>query len=392
MSKLTWRQLEAASVVAVCPQAVGEVAAVRCLVVYGTRPEAIKLAPVAKALAAAHHQVVVVNTGQHDSLMPSIMTLFGVRTDVELNVLRPNQSLTVLTARLLTQLDSMFGRLEPECVFVQGDTASALAGAMAAFYGGIPVAHVEAGLRTYRLYSPFPEETSRRIISTVATWNFCPSEEAAANLRVERVPGRIFVTGNPVVDALLTIVDKVRQPRPPRPLRIIATVHRRENIPHFDRIFVAFRRIAQQHDVEVIFPVHPNPAVKNAVRHWLADSAVRLIEPLDYLPWISLLSTAHLVITDSGGLQEEAPILGLPLLIVREATERPEVVSGGYGYLVGTDTETIVTYVNKVLRGELTFKQGSPYGDGRAAERIAGVLERDAGGVESAAAQAKDLL
>lgn len=294
--------------------------------------------------------------------------------DVELKVLQPNQGLGGMAGRLLSQLSTVLGSLAIDCVVVQGDTMTAMAGALASYYLRIPIAHVEAGLRTYCMDSPFPEEANRRIISSVSTWNFAPSATAAENLMAERVPGKIFVTGNTVVDALQVIANESSNNRQPdRPKRVIATIHRRENFSHLPSIFKALTRIADA-GYEVFFPVHKNPAIKEAAALWLDGSKVTLIEPMDYLPWIGLLKTGHLIISDSGGLQEEAPVLGIPLLVARQETERPEVIDGGYGYLVGVNENDIVEMALDALSGRLIFRQGSPYGDGLASENIALVL------------------
>lgn len=304
------------------------------------------------------------------------MKHFGLAPAVQLKSLRPGQSLSSLVSSLITDLEQVLLDQYPDCVVVQGDTSSAMAAALAAYYLQVPVAHVEAGLRTFRLYSPFPEEMNRRVIGSVATWNFCPSEGAALNLRAERVPGDIYVTGNTVVDALEAVLRVAPQPRRERTYRILATVHRRENFPNLESIFRAFREIAERPDVEFLLPVHANPVVRSAAETWLSGSNVHMLEPVDYLPWIGLLSSATLVITDSGGLQEEAPVLGVPILVVRDVTERPEVVEGGYGYLVGTETSRIVSFATKALTGELRFSSGSPYGVGQSSSLIADVLAR----------------
>jgi UDP-N-acetylglucosamine 2-epimerase (non-hydrolysing) len=341
--------------------------------IYGTRPEAIKLAPVIPALRQAGSVVTVINTGQHDSLMPQIMALFSVSIDYDLHLVRPQQTLGNLLGRMVQTLTPLLARLRPTVVMVQGDTMTALAGALAGFYLGLPVAHVEAGLRTYQPASPFPEEANRRLIGTIASWNFAPSERAVNNLIAEHVPGQIFLTGNPIVEAVRTIAKQTSVPQGKTGPRVIVTIHRRENFPHLKEIFKALARIAE-HGVEVLFPVHANPVVAKAARDWLARTPVQLIAPLDYLPWVGLLKTADLIVTDSGGLQEEAPILGIPLLVVRQKTERPEVIDGGYGYLVGVQEDVIVHMTLSALSGKASFRQGSPYGDGTASWQIARVL------------------
>lgn len=342
-------------------------------VIYGTRPESIKLAPVIHALRDFGVTVTVINTGQHQALMPEVMSLFNVCDDYQLEILRPRQSLGALMAHMISRVSRVLTHVRPDHIVVQGDTMTAVASALAAFYLGIPVSHVEAGLRTQQLDSPFPEEANRRVIASIAAMNFAPSVRAVRNLRDEHVLGEIFLTGNPVVDALYAIADRADGTRASTGKRVVATIHRRENFPYLEGIFKAFVRIAEE-GVEVLLPVHANPIVADAAHAWLARSAVRLIEPVDYLPWIGLLKTADLVITDSGGLQEEAPVLGIPILIARQTTERPEVVDGGYGYLVGVDEEHIFNMALRALNGELPFRQGSPYGDGRTSLQIASIL------------------
>ncbi len=347
-------------------------------IVYGTRPEAIKLAPLISSLKDEGVQVTVINSGQHDSLMPDVMSLFSVEDNYDLKALRPRQQLGDLFGRLVKDLTLTYGSAHPNMVVVQGDTMTATAGALTAFYLGIPVAHVEAGLRTYRLDSPFPEEANRRVIGSIAKWNFAPSEQARRNLISEHAPGDIFMTGNTVVDALHIISSKVEGARCSEPKRVVATIHRRENFPYLEGIFRGLARVAES-GAEVILPVHANPVVQKAARRWLSASSVQMIEPMDYLPWVGLLKTAHLIITDSGGLQEEAPVLGIPLLIVRQDTERPEVVDEGYGYLVGVREDDIFAMAMGALSGTMPFRQGSPYGDGTASRQIVAILTQDAG-------------
>lgn len=346
----------------------------RVMVVYGTRPEAIKLAPVAKAMIENGLDVYLVNAGQHDeSLMPSIMSWFSLPEPMQLRVLNRGRSLPTLGAALLEAFDSFHEVVRPDVVMVQGDTSTALFAGMAAFYAHLPVAHVEAGLRTYVVDSPFPEEMSRRVLGTFSSWNFAPSLREADNLRAEKAPGKILVTGNTIVDALQTILANMK----PRPeghryqRRVVATIHRRENQRYLADILGALADLAKDSTVQVVFPVHPNPTIIDGARKYLANTNVQLIKPLDYIPWLNLVREADLIITDSGGLQEEAPVLGIPLLIARDVTERHEVVQGGYGYLVGHNRDTIVAMAKRVFEGDLSFRKGSPYGDGRAASRVA---------------------
>lgn len=306
--------------------------------------------------------------------MPTIMETFGIRVKENLRTLIPGQSLGDLGAKLLTDLTTRLTALAPDLVIVQGDTLSAQMGAMAAFYLGIPVGHVEAGLRTHNLHSPFPEESSRRIISLLATLHFAPTLGAAAHLKRERVTGTIVVTGNPVVDALLRLSKTLPDPpaRQPGTYRILATVHRRENHSHVDQIFQALGTLADDPGSEVLIPVHANPVVGDAARRILAGSRVKLIDPLDYTDWLSLMRTADLIISDSGGIQEEAPVLGIPLLIARSVTERPEVVRAGHAYLVGSQQKKITKMARAAKAGTLAFSPaGSPFGRGDAGAQIA---------------------
>jgi UDP-N-acetylglucosamine 2-epimerase (non-hydrolysing) len=349
------------------------------VVVFGTRPEIIKLAPVAAALVREPTvRCTLVHTGQHDALTPTILDIYGLQVHHHLAVMHPGQTLSQLGQRLLAALEPVLDGLSPDAVVVAGDTLTAEMAGLAAFWAKIPVAHVEAGLRTYNPDAPFPEESARRILATLARWHFAPSVRAAEHLKQERVSGIVTVSGNPVVDALYKVAALLKDP-PVRPTRylVLATIHRRENHPHLSAIFGALARIARHPDTAVMLPVHPNPTVVRAVRTVLEPSRVRLLPPLDYLPWLNLMRTADLVITDSGGIQEEAPVLGVPLLVAREETERLEVIEGGYGYLVGHDPDRLVETTLATLAGQLVFRRGSPYGDGHAGPRIAHHLVRD---------------
>ncbi len=351
-------------------------------VVFGTRPEAIKMAPIVRCLRAAPGlETILINTGQHDHLMPTLLAHFELAPRYNLGVMRNGQDLNDLSAELITRVSEILRAEKPRVVLVQGDTSTAACTAMASFYLQIPIGHVEAGLRTYSMDSPFPEEFHRRLISSVSTWHFAPSTLSAKNLEREGVGGQIFVTGNPGVDALF----HVRNQLPGREKadgvhRVVATVHRRENHRHLGEIFEALKLLASRPDVEVVLPVHANPVVQEAVAHRLEGSKVRVIAPPDYLPWLILLQSAQLVITDSGGVQEEAPLLGVPLLVIRDVTERQELIDGNYGALVGTDSPSIVEQAIQVLEGRKSFVQGTPYGDGHAADRIVNALIAAVGG------------
>ncbi len=348
-------------------------------VIFGTRPEAIKLAPVAQALATDSRLTpLLINTGQHDSLMPTIMEWFGVTIDQRLSLLVSGQPLGILGGKLLHRLTEVLADERPAMVIVQGDTLSAQMGALAAFYQQIPVAHVEAGLRTYNRLSPYPEEVARRMVSIVAALHFAPTDSAADNLRHEGVEGQIVVTGNPVVDALQyirQITGGRNSPHPSERFRIVATIHRRENHAYLADIFGALVDLARRPGVDVILPLHANPAVTQAAQTIFRDSPVQVIAPMDYVPWIQFLTTADLLISDSGGIQEEAPVLGIPLLVTRDVTERPEVLQTGHAVLVGHNRRTIVEAADHVITGRHRFSATqSPFGDGHAAARIAGAV------------------
>jgi UDP-N-acetylglucosamine 2-epimerase (non-hydrolysing) len=365
------------------------------LVIFGTRPEAIKLAPVIEALAASPTLTPrVCVTGQHRQMLDQMLALFGITPHHDLAVMRPDQDLFDLTARALTGLRAVLDSERPVAVLVQGDTTTAMAAALAAFYRQIPVGHVEAGLRTGHAYDPFPEEMNRRLTSHLATWHYAPTARAAANLAREGVPSdRVLVTGNTIVDALHAIVARLtRDPDavlPPLPSAhfdgrrlVLVTGHRRESFgAGLRNICTALRDLAAAHpDVLVVYPVHLNPAVQRPVHEILAGlSNVVLTAPLDYLPFVDLMRRAHLILTDSGGLQEEAPSLGVPVLVMRETTERPEAVEAGTAILVGTQSDAIVAAATRLLADPAAHASmraaRNPFGDGAAASRIAAHLE-----------------
>ena len=374
----------------------------------GTRPEAIKLAPVVRALDAADGvNLRVVSTGQHREMLDQVVRLFGLRVDEELAVMRPGQTLAGVTARVVEAADALFAADRPDAVVVQGDTTTAFVAGLAVFYRRVPVAHVEAGLRTGRMDAPFPEEANRVLLSRIARWHFAPTEGSAANLRAEGVPDdRVHVTGNTVIDALLweagrreggdaaaadasraAVEAALGHADDGRPL-VLVTGHRRENIGDgFVAICAALARLAERFaDHAFVYPVHLNPAVKGPVTEMLGGRPnVRLIAPQDYRPFVALMRRARLILTDSGGVQEEAPSLGVPVLVMRETTERPEGVEGGTVRLVGTDEERIVNEAARLLGDDAAHAAMSaaknPYGDGRAAERIARVLTDQVDGV-----------
>lgn len=361
-------------------------------VVFGTRPEAIKMAPVIKELEKAGDcfSLRVVVTAQHREMLDQVLDLFGIRADYDLNIMQPGQSLPDLACRILSRLTPVFARERPDLVMVHGDTATTFLGALAAFYLQIPVAHVEAGLRTYRPYSPFPEEMNRRLTGALAAYHFAPTRTAAENLLAERVPpAAVMVTGNTVIDALLAVAARpdLKIPRavadiPAGEKVILVTTHRRENLGEpLRRIYSALRLLlADFPGLWVVFPVHRNPLVRKAAKEILGDlSRVRLLPPLEYGSFVALMRRADLVLTDSGGIQEEAPALGKPVLVLRDTTERPEAVRAGTVRLVGLDEEKIRAEVRRLLLDEAAYREMAqavnPYGDGRAAERICAFLQ-----------------
>lgn len=370
---------------------------VKVMTVFGTRPEAIKMAPVIKALRErpAWFSVSVVVTGQHREMLDQVLDLFGIIPDDDLEIMTTEQTLTEVTVRALQGLEEVLARERPDCVLVQGDTTTAMAAALASFYHRVPVGHVEAGLRTNDPYQPFPEEINRRLISTVATWHFAPTSVARDNLLRENVPAtRIWVTGNTVIDALQQVArEDYAFPEPQlremdwgRWRALAVTAHRRENWGEpLRRICQALRQIVEARpDVLVVFPVHLNPVVQRTV-HEMLDGLDRVIltEPLPYGSMANLLHRSYLVLTDSGGLQEEAPSLGRPVLVLREVTERPEGVAAGTLKVVGTEPQTIVRETLRLLDDQDAYQRMAravnPYGDGKAAERIALLLARGFG-------------
>jgi UDP-N-acetylglucosamine 2-epimerase (non-hydrolysing) len=373
---------------------------IKALVVFGTRPEAIKLAPVLSCLKLAENRFItrVCVTAQHREMLDQVLQLFAVQPDHDLNLMQPGQNLFELTGRLLNGLKPVLEHERPDVVLVQGDTTTAMAGALAAFYQRVKVGHVEAGLRTHNKSAPFPEEINRRIAGVIADYHFAPTEGARENLRREAVSdASIFVTGNTVVDALHSVTrliadnpgrNKELGAKFPfldsRKRMLLVTGHRRENFGKgFENICLALAELVRRHpDLEIVYPVHLNPNVQEPVNRILGrlQTRVHLVPPLDYLPFVYLLGRCYLVLTDSGGLQEEAPSLGKPVLVMRETTERPEAVTAGTVKLVGTDQGRIVAEVSTLLQDENAYKKmsfaHSPYGDGKAAERIVGILEQ----------------
>jgi UDP-N-acetylglucosamine 2-epimerase (non-hydrolysing) len=362
----------------------------RILTVFGTRPEAIKLAPVVKAFAAAPgiaSRVCV--TAQHREMLDQVLHLFGIVPDDDLDVMRTRQQLEDLTASVLRGVSGVIRRFEPDFVVVQGDTTTTFAAACAAYYLKVPVAHVEAGLRTGNMYAPWPEEGNRKLTSAITTVHFPPTERARDNLLREGVdPQSMLVTGNTVIDALLDVVAQVRtgdlRDRLDRQFGfvgrtrklVLVTGHRRESFGGgMESICRALLTLSRREDVEILYPVHLNPNVQEPVRRLLSGAAnIHLIEPQDYLPFVYLMDRAHIILTDSGGIQEEAPALGKPVLVMRDTTERPEAVEAGTAHLVGTNDQTIVAEARELLDSieayEKMARAHNPFGDGRASERI----------------------
>lgn len=337
----------------------------RIMVVFGTRPEAIKLFPLIHALRAEPAlETIVCVTAQHREMLDQVLEFSGIVPDIDLDVMQPGQSLDALTARLLTELGAAFDRAKPDRVVVQGDTATAMCAALAAYYRRIPVSHVEAGLRSYDIYHPWPEEVNRKVIGSIADQHFAPTETAAAALRAEAVPAdRVHMVGNTVIDALHEATRRLAA-EPGRTMGldalaerfsgrriILVTTHRRENFGDgLANIATALQRLAARQDVGIIFPVHPNPQVRGLMETALSGlSNVALIAPQDYPNFVRLLGLCDLVLTDSGGVQEEAPGLGKPVLVMRETTERPEGVAAGTARLIGADADRIVAEVDRLL-------------------------------------------
>ncbi len=368
-------------------------------VIFGTRPEAIKLSPVILGLREqADFEPHICVTAQHRELLDQVLSVFGVKPDVDLDLMRPNQTLSDLTARAISALDGYFNDYKPDVVLVQGDTTTVCAASLVAFYHRIKVGHVEAGLRTWSKYSPFPEEINRVLTTHLADFHFAPTEKARANLLREGIPhDRIYLTGNTVIDALHIAVRKVRKRRPDipglpgelvnhtpeRPL-VLITGHRRESFgPGFESICKAISVLAGRFpDTAFVYPVHLNPNVREPVFRILADRGnIYLIEPLSYLPFVWLMDRSTLILTDSGGIQEEAPSLGKPVFVMREVTERPEGIEAGTAKLIGTDAPRIIEGVSTLLTDRKAYsdmaQKSNPYGDGMASKRILEALSND---------------
>ncbi len=369
---------------------------VHALVVIGTRPEALKLAPVVHEILRRREQfkLTVCATAQHRQLLDQVTSLFRIPVDYDLDIMSANQSLEELTARALTRFGDVLKQVKPDVVVVQGDTTTTFVASLGAFYQKMRVAHVEAGLRTNNRYSPFPEEINRRLTTQLTDFHFAPTAWARDNLLAEGIPAeKIYVTGNTVVDAFQAASAMVRRDPPAIPeldgadfassRLLLVTAHRRENFgAGIQGICQALRQIAEEHeDVVIVYPVHPNPNVVEPVKRLLGDrERIHLIAPQEYLPFVWLMTKAYMVLTDSGGIQEEMPSLGRPVLVMRDTTERPEGVQAGVCRLVGTRTEDIVAATNELLNDSGSYadfaRRPNPFGDGQAAKRIVDHLAR----------------
>lgn len=378
------------------------------MLVFGTRPEAIKMCPLVKELQkhADDFKTMVCVTGQHREMLDQVLQIFDVHPDYDLNIMKQGQDLTDVTARVLIGLRDVFKKCRPDVVLVHGDTTTSTAGALAAFYAQIPVGHVEAGLRTHNIYSPWPEEMNRQITGRIATYNFSPTQLSEKNLLEENVHGNIYVTGNTVIDALHMVVNKLNTDTAlaleqdkileksgydvSRLIKgkklVLITGHRRENFGDgFIRMVTAMKDLSEKYpDVDFVYPMHLNPNVRKPIHEVFGENLSRpnffFIEPLQYLEFVHLMSKATIVLTDSGGIQEEAPGLGKPVLVMRDTTERPEALVSGTVHLVGTDYEKIMDEVSILLENKEAYEKMSkavnPYGDGMACARIVEVLKK----------------
>lgn len=376
------------------------------MLVFGTRPEAIKMCPLVKEFQKRldEFETIVCVTGQHREMLDQVLQIFNVKPDFDLNIMKQGQDLTDVTARVLTGLRDVFKECRPDVVLVHGDTTTSMAGALAAFYAQISVGHVEAGLRTHNIYSPWPEEMNRQITGRIATWNFSPTPLSENNLLEENVQGKIYVTGNTVIDALHLVVDRLKNDETLAKEQdeilaqagydmarlsggkklVLITGHRRENFGDgFIRMVTAMKDLSEKYpDVDFVYPMHLNPNVRRPIHEVFGENLTRsnffFIEPLQYLEFVHLMAKSTVVLTDSGGIQEEAPGLGKPVLVMRDTTERPEALASGTVHLVGTDYDKIMNEVSLLLDDKEAYdrmsKAVNPYGDGKACRRIADVL------------------
>ena len=379
----------------------------KVMLVFGTRPEAIKMCPLVKEFQkdTKNFETIVCVTGQHREMLDQVLTIFDVKPDYDLNIMKQGQDLTDVTARVLTGLRDVFKECRPDVVLVHGDTTTSTAGALAAFYAQIPVGHVEAGLRTHNIYSPWPEEMNRQITGRIATYNFSPTPLSEKNLLEEKVHGKIVVTGNTVIDALHMVVEKLKNDialakeqeeilakagydvmrlKDGKKL-VLITGHRRENFGEgFIRMVTAMKDLSEKYpDVDFVYPMHLNPNVRKPIHDVFGEDLPRpnffFIEPLQYLEFVYLMEKSTIVLTDSGGIQEEAPGLGKPVLVMRDTTERPEALESGTVHLVGTDYDKIINEVSTLLEDDTAYEKMSkavnPYGDGKACSRIVSYLK-----------------
>lgn len=372
----------------------------RILALFGTRPEAIKMAPIVRLLRGAPWAATLVAvTGQHREMLDQVLDVFEIAPDVDLDLMRPGQHLTDLASHTLADLGALIREWRPDLILVQGDTTSASVGALAAFYERVAVGHVEAGLRSFDRFDPFPEEVNRRLITVVSDLHFAPTERSREQLLREGIPGdAVFLTGNTVVDALQWVVgtERFAALAPPVPevtgsRYILVTLHRRESWGASMALMArALRRVLDDHrDTHLVFPMHRNPIVRHEVMGELGGhSRAHLVEPLDYLSFVRVMTEAHCIVTDSGGVQEEAPVLGKPALVLRATTERLEAIEAGSARLVGTDEAKVFESVSQLLDDETLYSRmaraGSPFGDGTAAERIASIIRAWAGQADHA--------
>ena len=378
----------------------------KIMLVFGTRPEAIKMCPLVKEFQkrTEEFKTIVCVTGQHREMLDQVLKIFDVKPDIDLNIMKQGQDLTDVTVRILNGMRDVFKECKPDVVLVHGDTTTSTAAALAAFYAQIPVGHVEAGLRTHNIYSPWPEEMNRQITGRIATYNFSPTPLSEKNLQEEKAHGNIYVTGNTVIDALHMVVDKLKKDTSLAEAQnkvlleagydvtrlangkklVLITGHRRENFGDgFIRMVTAMKDLSEKYtDVDFVYPMHLNPNVRKPIHEVFGEDLTRpnffFIEPLQYLEFVHLMSKSTIVLTDSGGIQEEAPGLGKPVLVMRDTTERPEALASGTVHLVGTDYEKIVNEVSTLLDDtsayEAMSKAVNPYGDGEACRRIADIL------------------
>lgn len=381
----------------------------KVMLVFGTRPEAIKMCPLVKEFQkdTVNFETIVCVTGQHREMLDQVLTIFDVKPDFDLNIMKQGQELYDVTARVLTGMRDVFKECRPDVVLVHGDTTTSTAAALAAFYAQIPVGHVEAGLRTHNIYSPWPEEMNRQITGRIATYNFSPTPLSEKNLQEEKVHGKIYVTGNTVIDALHMVVDKLQNDKALAEEQeqilaqagynvarlkdgkklVLITGHRRENFGDgFIRMVTAMKDLSEKYpEVDFVYPMHLNPNVRKPIHEVFGEDLTRpnffFIEPLQYLEFVYLMEKSNIVLTDSGGIQEEAPGLGKPVLVMRDTTERPEALASGTVHLVGTDYDKIVSEVSTLLDNANAYEKMSkavnPYGDGKACGRIVSYLKNN---------------